>query len=148
MIKLDGISRVALTSTPALKSLFRHLFVLLGCLHLIGGPNAILQVCAWANMLVSYSQESTLSQAVTDTFSGEKPCCLCKKIAASKSAEKDNNEAPFPPGSSKLFQDLFPPTVASLKDPFSAPFPLPIFLTEAALLSPPASGPPVPPPRC
>ena len=148
MIKLDGMSRVAVTSTPALKSLLRHLFVLLGCLHLIGGPNAILQVYAWANMLVSYSQESTLSQAVTDTFSGEKPCCLCKKIAASKSAEKENKNAPFPPGSSKLFQDLFPPTVASLNDPFSAPFPLPTFLTEAALLSPPASGPPVPPPRC
>lgn len=131
-----------------LKSILRHLFVFLACLHLVGGPNAILQVYAWGNMLVSYSQESTLSQAVTDTFSGEKPCCLCKKIAASKSAEKENKDNPLPPGSSKLFQDLFAPTLVSLNDPFSSPFPQPGFLTGADPLSPPASGPPVPPPRC
>lgn len=133
---------------PDLKSLFRHLFVFLGCLHLIGGSHAMLQVYAWANMLVSYSQESSFSQAVTDTFSGEKPCCLCEKIAASKSSEKENKNTPFPPGSSKLFQDLFPPTLASLKDPFSSPFPHPAFLPGSIPLSPPASGPPVPPPRC
>jgi hypothetical protein len=131
-----------------LKNLLRHLFVLLGCLHLIGGPNAILQVYAWANMLVSYSQESSFSQAVTDTFSGEKPCGLCEKIATSKSAEKERDNAPLPPGSPKLFQDLFPPTLATLKDTFPSPFPQPAFLTGNAPLSPPASGPPVPPPRC
>jgi prolyl-tRNA synthetase len=40
------------------------------------------------------------------------------------------------------------PTIASLEDPFSTPFPQPAFLTGAELLSLPASGPPVPPPRC
>jgi len=133
---------------PLLKSLFRRLFVFLCCLHLVGGPNSILQLYAWTNMLVSYSQESTLSQAVADTFSGEKPCGLCEKIAASKSAEKERENAPLPPGSPKLFQDLFPPSVASLKAPFSSPFPQPAFLLGCDPLSPPASGPPVPPPRC
>lgn len=132
----------------SLKKIFRHLFVFIGCLHLIGGPSAILQAYAWANMLVSYSQESTLSQAVSDTFSGEKPCCLCKKIAASKSSEKENENAPLPPGSAKLFQDPILPTLVSLKDPFSSPFPQPAFLIGTDPLSPPASGPPVPPPRC
>ena len=131
-----------------LKSLLRHLFVFLGCLHLIGGPNAILQVYAWTSMLISYSQESSLTQALRDTFSGEKPCCLCKKIAAAKSAEKEDKNAPLPPGSMKILQDLFPPTLASLKDPFSSPFPQPAFPNKADALSPPASGPPVPPPRC
>jgi hypothetical protein len=131
-----------------LKNLLRHLFVFLGCLHLIGGPSSILQVYAWANMLVSYSQERSFSEAVTDTFSGEKPCGLCEKIASSKSTDKENQNAPLPPGSPKLFQDLFPPTLVSLKDPFPSPFPQPAFLAGAAPLSPPAAGPPVPPPRC
>lgn len=101
-------------------------------------------------MLVSYSQESTLTQAVNDTFSGEKPCHLCEKIAEVKSKEQSeqNQETPLPPSASKLFNDLFPPTIASLADPFSNPFPQPVFLTGAELLSLPASGPPVPPPRC
>ena len=133
-----------------MKNLLRHLFLILGCLHLIGGPYAILQVYAWTNMLVSYSQESTLTQAVSDTFSGEKPCHLCDKIAEVKSKEpgEENQKAPLPPSASKLFNDLFPPTIATLADPFSTPFPQPAFLTGAELLSLSASGPPVPPPRC
>jgi hypothetical protein len=133
-----------------LKNLLRHLFLSLGCLHLVGGPYAILQVYAWTNMLVSYSQESTLKQAVSDTFSGEKPCHLCEKIAEVKSKEpgEEKPEVPLPPSASKLFNDLFPPTIATLADPFSNPFPQPAFLTGAELLSLSASGPPVPPPRC
>ena len=133
-----------------LKNLLRHLFLIFGCLHLVGGPYAILQVYAWTNMLVSYSQESTLKQAVSDTFSGDKPCHLCDKIAEVKSKEpgEENQKAPLPPSASKLFNDLFPPTIASLADPFSTPFPQPAFLTGAELLSLPPSGPPVPPPRC
>ena len=133
-----------------MKNLLRHLFLSLGCLHLVGGPYAILQVYAWTNMLVSYSQESTLKQAVSDTFSGEKPCHLCEKIAEVKSKEpgEEKPEVPLPPSASKLLNDLFPPTIATLADPFSNPFPQPAFLTGAELLSLSASGPPVPPPRC
>jgi hypothetical protein len=85
-------------------------------------------------MLVSYSQESTLTQAVSDTFSGEKPCHLCDKIAEVKSKEpvEENQKAPLPPSASKLFNDLFPPTIATLVDPFSTPFPQPAFLIEFA----------------
>ncbi|ADE55299.1 hypothetical protein [Coraliomargarita akajimensis] len=32
---------------------------------------------AWGWMIASYSSESTLQQAVEDTFSGERPCALC-----------------------------------------------------------------------
>ena len=133
-----------------LKNLLRHLFLIFGCLHLVGGPYAILQVYAWTNMLVSYSQESTLKQAVSDTFSGDKPCHLCDKIAEVKSKEpgEENQKAPLPPSASKLFNDLFPPTIATLADSFSTPFPQPAFLTGAELLSLPPFGPPVPPPRC
>ncbi len=133
-----------------LKNSLRYLFLFFGCLHLVGGPHSLVQVYAWANMILDYSQESSLSQAVTDTFSGEKPCCLCKKIAAVKEADPNGGreKAPLPPLSAKLFQDLFPPSHAELKDPFSAPFPHPGFAPVAQSLSPPSNGPPSPPPRC
>lgn len=59
-------------------------------------------------MIVSYSQDSTLAEAVTDTFSGEKPCCLCKKIAEAKSSEPEDEPTPLR-ASDKLFPDLFAP---------------------------------------
>ncbi|MBK1829006.1 hypothetical protein JIN81_18365, partial [Haloferula rosea] len=39
---------------------WRHWVVALGCMHLLGGPIAILQTVAWASMLVSYSVEDGL----------------------------------------------------------------------------------------
>lgn len=59
---------------------WRHLVVALGCLHLVGGPVAVLQVVAWAGMLARYTAEDGLVQGVTDTFSGERPCSLCLKV--------------------------------------------------------------------
>lgn len=128
-----------------LKKAFRHLFLLFGCLHLVGGPHSILQVYAWASMIVDYSQESTLSQAVTDTFSGEKPCSMCKKIEQVKESEPDREPIATP--TAKLFQDLFPPPHAELKDRFPSPFPHPGFAHPAQSASPPSCGPPSPPPR-
>lgn len=59
---------------------WRHLLVALGGLHLMGGPLVILQLVAWAGMMVSYSIEDGLTQGVRDTFSGERPCALCRCI--------------------------------------------------------------------
>jgi len=98
-------------------------------------------------MIASYSQESSLSKAVTDTFSGEKPCSLCKKIQALESRGKKDSEPPATV-TVKLYHDLFPPSSASLKDPFHSPFPCPAFAALADPVSMPASGPPAPPPRC
>jgi hypothetical protein len=58
---------------------------------LIGGHWAIVQTAAWAGMLVSYSQESTLSDAFAKTFDGQNPCNLCKLVRAGKGAEKEQN---------------------------------------------------------
>lgn len=129
-----------------MKKSFRYLFLLFGCLHLVGGPHSLVQVYAWANMILDYSQETSLSQAVADTFSGEKPCCLCKKIAAAK--EDEQKQEPLAPLTAKPFQDLFPPSHAELKDPFPSPFPHPGFAHVSLSVSPPSSGPPSPPPRC
>ena len=143
---VHGISIRSRCSKTPLNKLPRHLFLLFACLHLIGGPHSLIQVYAWANMILDYSQETTLSQAVTDTFSGEKPCCLCKKIEAAK--EKGGQEKePLAPLTAKLFQDLFPPSHESLKDTFPFPFPHPGFAPVAQPVSPPSCGPPSPPPR-
>jgi len=131
-----------------LKFLFRYLFLVLGCLHLVGGPHSLIQLYAWGNMLVEYSRDSTLAQAAEDTFSGKKPCSLCNKIAAVKSAEPEDNEGPLSPLTGKSFQDLFPSSVATLHGPFSTPFPEATFASPADLISPPRGGPPTPPPRC
>ena len=48
---------------------------------LLAGPLALLQMGAWAWMIASYSQEGSLQAAVQDTFSGERPCGLCKLIS-------------------------------------------------------------------
>jgi hypothetical protein len=133
-----------------LKKLFRHLFLILGCLHLVGGPYSIIQVYAWVNMLASYSQQSSVSQALVDTFSGQKPCHLCAKITAAKSTAPAEQapESPLLSSASKLFETLFPPAELTLKQPLSSPFPQPSFLAVREIASAPSSGPPVPPPRC
>ena len=132
-----------------MKFLLRHLFLVLGCLQLVGGPYALPQAYAWANMLVSYSQETSVTQAVTDTFSGEKPCCLCKTIATEKKrdSERSGEPAPLPPGSAKYGKELYPTEIATLTPPRASPYLSPDFAALAAAISQPPSGPAAPPPR-
>ncbi len=122
---------------------------MLGCLHLVGGPYALPQAYAWANMLMSYSQETSMSQAVADTFSGEKPCCLCKTIAAEKKrdSERSGNTLPLPPGAEKYGKELYPTKVAMLSPPRASPYLFPDFAALAAAISLTPPGPTVPPPR-
>jgi hypothetical protein len=54
----------------------------------MGGHLALLQTIAWGNMLVSYSSETTLSEAMEKTFDGGHPCELCKVVKKSKSEEE------------------------------------------------------------
>jgi hypothetical protein len=54
----------------------------------IGLHWTFLQAVAWAGMIVSYSQEAPLSEAVVKTFDGQHPCKLCKQIAKDKQSEK------------------------------------------------------------
>jgi hypothetical protein len=76
----------------SLKKRIQFLFVLLGCLHLVAGPYALLQMFAWTTMFIDYSKENGLIQGAKDTFSGEKPCELCCKI---KAAEKQEKQSPL-----------------------------------------------------
>jgi hypothetical protein len=105
----------------------------------IGLHWTVLQVVAWAGMIVSYSQDAPLGQAVVKTFDGEHPCTLCKQIAEGKRSEKK-------PDLKFEFKKLEFPYA-----PFAFIFRAPSFFWElgrgadrAELLT---HSPPVPPPR-
>jgi hypothetical protein len=49
---------------------------------------AALQTVAWTTMLADNLRQQSLTQAVSQTFDGQHPCCLCKAIAAGKQSEK------------------------------------------------------------
>ncbi len=57
----------------------------------IGLHWTLLQAVAWAGMIVSYSQESPIGEAVVKTFDGHHPCTLCKQIAKGKQSEKKSD---------------------------------------------------------
>ncbi|MDZ4743575.1 MAG: hypothetical protein SGI98_09185 [Verrucomicrobiota bacterium] len=54
------------------------------CFVLMGGHWAVLQTVAWANMIRTYSKDTTIQQAIEKTFDGGHPCKMCKQISASK----------------------------------------------------------------
>jgi hypothetical protein len=54
----------------------------------IGLHWAFFQSLAWMGMVVSYSQDATLKEALVKTFDGKHPCALCKEIAMGKRSEK------------------------------------------------------------
>lgn len=54
-----------------------------------GGHWTVLQTIAWSRMLVEYSRDATLAEAARDTFSGKRPCALCKKIREGRQQEEN-----------------------------------------------------------
>ena len=60
----------------------------------IGLHWSFFQVVAWAGMMICYSQNAPLTEAVAKTFDGQHPCKLCKQIAKSKRAEKKTDCQP------------------------------------------------------
>lgn len=130
-----------------LKKLFQLVLVSLGCLHLAGGPYSLIQVYAWAGMLVNYTKTEGLLQGAKDTFSGEKPCELCCKISEARKGEPAKKETPLPsPSFGRFLQDLVALDLPTLNPPRSADYPLPVFpgmpRSERILAIAPALPPP------
>jgi hypothetical protein len=48
----------------------------------------LLQSAAWVGMIVNYSRQGSLRDAVVKTFDGQHPCELCKFVSAGKKSEK------------------------------------------------------------
>jgi hypothetical protein len=105
----------------------------------IGMHWAFFQSLAWAQMVISYSQNAPLSEALVKTFDGKHPCKLCKNIAESKRTEKQSD--------SDLDLKKFEFSFASSAFIFQAPAfldnPRPVNDSVRIL----ARTPPVPPPR-
>ncbi len=53
------------------------------------GNSAGIQAIAWVSMIVDRAQTESVGEAITSTFSGTKPCALCKVAKALASAETD-----------------------------------------------------------
>jgi hypothetical protein len=70
---------------------------------MLGAHWAALQTVAWTAMLAGNLHSDSFCDAVTKTFDGQHPCCLCKAIAAGKQSEKktefsfQSQKLEFPP---------------------------------------------------
>jgi hypothetical protein len=66
------------------------IFVVVSLAATLGAHWALLQTVAWTTMLADNLRKHSLAEAVTDTFDGKHPCCLCKAITAAKKSEKQS----------------------------------------------------------
>jgi hypothetical protein len=117
--------------------LSRCLLVLTLCVSL-GFHWGLLQSVAWVGMMVNYSRQGSLQDAVAKTFDGQHPCPLCKLVREGKQCEKK------PEAQQNVKQiDLFADQAATFDFP---PLPAPVF--PAPRLIPSRTGTPLlPPPR-
>ena len=53
---------------------------------------AFLQSVAWVSMIVTYSQDASFTEAVSKTFDGKHPCCMCKAIAKARAEQKQKEQ--------------------------------------------------------
>jgi hypothetical protein len=61
----------------------------------IGLHWAFFQSVAWVGMVITYSQEGTLTQAIVKTFDGKHPCSLCNQIAKAQKSQKKSGSGTF-----------------------------------------------------
>lgn len=127
-------------------SVLRKLIVVMGCIHLLGGSFGVLQIVAWAGMLVQYSSSEGVSEGISKTFDGEHPCSLCLAIKEVK--EHQTEKQPLQAASEKLsLKELALPQCITLRDPTSRPAVIARFLEPAESSRSRADSPPIPPPR-
>jgi hypothetical protein len=88
------------------RTLYRTRFALLLVVALSMGLHyAVVQMVAWVNMTVEYSQTMPMSEALVMTFDGKHPCELCKLVekelgnseSDGKSTPEKKQELKFPP---------------------------------------------------
>src|SRR5438876_205799 len=86
-------SRRCLPTVPPtpVRAKMAHVLIVCTLVCAIGGQWVILQSVAWVGMAVSYSRDSTLTEALLKTFDGQHPCKLCKVVQEGKNAEKKRN---------------------------------------------------------
>jgi len=65
-----------------------RLLIALALASSIGLQWGVLQTMAWVGMVVTYSQQSSFSEALAKTFDGNHPCKLCKRVAQGRQSGK------------------------------------------------------------
>lgn len=122
---------------------------MIACIQLAGGPTTLMQVYAWIGMIVTYSQQEGLAKGVKDTFSGERPCHLCKKIDSVKKNEskqplsKDIDLSAF----AKLRTECLAQEIIRLKPPRHVEYKQPMILGSTTWMSNWHESPVSPPPE-
>jgi hypothetical protein len=89
-------------------------------------------------MLIDYSRDASVKEAVFKTFDGKHPCPLCQAIDAGKKSEQKKDSSPLQKLEFPLSAEMWVWSVP-------ASFPSPAFLTP--FLKDARSEPPTPPPR-
>lgn len=100
----------------------------------------VLQVVAWAGMVVTYSHDQSLADALAMTFDGDHPCPLCISIRKAQTCESTTITAPVAPERVLLAMDTISgwmPSFSTWRLRFTSP------AAQAAC----PLRPPVPPPR-
>jgi len=106
---------------------------------LLGLHWGFLQSVAWLTMIASYSQTTTLPEAVAKTFDGKHPCALCKTIASSRQSGSKSATVPV----AKKLEFSYAPTVFIFDAPSAGWEHDPLVFEAAGRLV----TPPLPPPR-
>ncbi|MBI3416429.1 MAG: hypothetical protein HY043_14130 [Verrucomicrobia bacterium] len=117
----------------------RQLLVVGALVMSIGAHWAALQSVAWVGMVISYSQNSTLTEAVQKTFDGQHPCKLCKFVSEGKKSEHKQTVVKT---ETKL--DFFFASCGPILFPPIAPAPN---FASPRLVSARNASPPTPPPK-
>ncbi|MDF3130371.1 hypothetical protein P0Y35_14280 [Kiritimatiellaeota bacterium B1221] len=102
----------------------------------------ILQVGVWTSMIRDYSQNSSLKLAVSDTFSGERPCEKCMHLTRSQTGTARSSEMTAAPSPAPDLEYLAPQML-----PAPAPERTRIYLDGLLKVQILTLRPPTPPPR-
>ncbi len=105
----------------------------------IGLHWALFQSVAWVGMVITYSQDAPLTEALVKTFDGKHPCSLCNHIAQAQKSQKKSD---------RHFELKKLEFISAAQVPASPP-PTHFQLLSASNSSAPQfpETPPVPPPR-
>lgn len=102
----------------------------------------VLQSAAWVGMVVAYSKDASLGEALEKTFDGAHPCPLCKMVESGSKSDQDKSKETKSDSIKKL--DLLLTTAEALVVPApDAPDYLPLTQWPVSKEFSPA----VPPPR-
>ena len=101
---------------------------------------ALLQTVAWTGMLVTYSQDGAFSEAVSKTFDGKHPCCMCKAIESARQDEQKQSQEKF--NQDAKIKCVLPAETAILYAPMCSQLPTPLPAVFHFLLPEPETPPP------